>query len=209
MRSRDFILATLLVLVPIGAQGADLVVWWDEGYYAEEDEAVREIVAAFEQETGGEVELTFQPLDEHPDKIIAAVAAGRPPDFAFGAQLGNLIGGWALDDRLVDLTETVGAFSNLFEPDALAWWTFENGRTGQRALYALSIWAAPPFTSTCGRAFWSRRASRSRTSRRSGMPSGRSGAMTCSPPCAGRPDATTSGVSGFRCHAGPPTLGTS
>ena len=139
MRSRDFILATLLILVPVGAKAADLIVWWDEGYYAQEDEAVREIIAAFEQKTGKQVELTFHSLDEHPDKITAALAAGRPPDFAFGALPRQLHREWALDDRLVDLTDTVGAFSNLFDPDALAWWTFGNGRTGQRALYALSM----------------------------------------------------------------------
>ena len=32
-----------------------------KGYYAEEDEAVREIIAAFEQESGKEVELVFRP----------------------------------------------------------------------------------------------------------------------------------------------------
>ena len=139
MRSRDFIFATLLILVPIGAQGADLVVWWDEGYYAQEDEAVREIIAAFEQETGSQVELTFQPVDDHPDRITAALAAGRPPDFAFGTLFGDFISEWVLDDRLVDLTDTVGAFSNLFDPDAIAWWTYENDSTGQTGLYAVSI----------------------------------------------------------------------
>ena len=139
MRSRDFILATLLILVPFGARAADLVVWWDEGYYAQEDEAVREIIAAFEQGTRKQVELVFYPQDEHPDKVGAALAAGRPPDFAFGALLGDFIGEWALEDRLVDLTDTVGAFSNLFDPNAIAWWVLVNERTGQRALYALSI----------------------------------------------------------------------
>ena len=57
MRSRDFILATLLILVPVGAQAADLVVWWEKGYDDRENEAVREIIAAFEQETGKQVEL--------------------------------------------------------------------------------------------------------------------------------------------------------
>jgi hypothetical protein len=33
------------------------VVWWEKGFYAQEDEAVREIVAAFEQKTGKQVEL--------------------------------------------------------------------------------------------------------------------------------------------------------
>jgi hypothetical protein len=34
----------------LGARAADLVVWWDEGYY-EEHERVREIIAALEQAT--------------------------------------------------------------------------------------------------------------------------------------------------------------
>ena len=46
---------------------------------------------------------------------------------------------WAFDDRLVDLTDTVGHFSDMFDPAALAWWTLLNERTGQRALYALPI----------------------------------------------------------------------
>ena len=45
-------------------------------------------------------------------------------------------------------------------------------------------WAVRPTTSTSGRASWSRRASRSTTSRRSGTPSGRSGATRCSRRCA-------------------------
>ena len=45
------------LLVPLGAQAADLVVWWEKGFYPQADEAVAEIVAAFEQETGKQVEL--------------------------------------------------------------------------------------------------------------------------------------------------------
>jgi ABC-type glycerol-3-phosphate transport system substrate-binding protein len=53
-RLSRFVLVAVLILVPLGARAADLVVWWDEGYYAEEDEAVREIIAAFEHKTGKE-----------------------------------------------------------------------------------------------------------------------------------------------------------
>jgi hypothetical protein len=49
------VLLVLFALAPLGARAADLVVWWDEGYYAEEDEAVREIIAAFEHKTGKQV----------------------------------------------------------------------------------------------------------------------------------------------------------
>jgi ABC-type glycerol-3-phosphate transport system substrate-binding protein len=42
------VLVTLaLILAPLGAKAADLVVWWSEGYTNQEAEAVREIVAAF------------------------------------------------------------------------------------------------------------------------------------------------------------------
>ena len=64
------VLVTLaLILAPLGAKAADLVVWWDEGYHAEEHDPVREIVAAFEQKTGKQVELVFHSEAEHPEAI--------------------------------------------------------------------------------------------------------------------------------------------
>jgi multiple sugar transport system substrate-binding protein len=70
-----------LILAPLGAKAADLVVWWDKGYYPEEDAAVAELVAAFEQKTGKRVELVSHLSWEMLDKVQAAIDAGRPPDF--------------------------------------------------------------------------------------------------------------------------------
>ena len=85
LRVRAVVLAAvLIVMAPLGARAADLVVWWEKGFYPEEDEAVREIIAAFEQKTGKQVELVLHPQAELPDKIEAALEAGQPPDFAFG-----------------------------------------------------------------------------------------------------------------------------
>ena len=83
MRSRAVVFAAALILAPLGVQGADLVVWWHEGYYADEAEAVKEIVAAFEDKTSKRVELVLHPKQELPDKVVAAVEAGEPPDFVF------------------------------------------------------------------------------------------------------------------------------
>jgi multiple sugar transport system substrate-binding protein len=137
MRGRVIVLAVVLILAPFGAQAADLVVWWNEGFYPQEDEAVRETIAAFEQDSGKHVELVFYEQAELPEKLKTALAAGRPPDFAFGSVMSNYISEWAFDDRLVDLTDTVGHFSDLFDPDALNWFVLLNRKTGQRALYAL------------------------------------------------------------------------
>ena len=137
--SRTAVLATALTLAPLGARSADLVVWWDEGYYTEEHEAVEEIVAAFEQETGKQVELAFYSQDDLPGRIAAALEVGRPPDFAFGYDMVYQIGRWALEDRLVDLSDAIGPFSNMFDQDALGVALLLNGKTGRRALYPLPM----------------------------------------------------------------------
>ena len=139
MCCRILVLAVALVMSPLGARAADLVVWWDEGRYAEEGEAVREIIAAFEQDTGKQVELVFHTEDEHPKALAAALADGQPPDFAFGFLLTNYISQWAFDDRLADLSDAGGHFADFFEPDVLAWMTWRNARTGQEALYGLPM----------------------------------------------------------------------
>jgi multiple sugar transport system substrate-binding protein len=133
------LLAAMLILAPLGAQAADLVVWWNGGYYAEEDEAVREIIAAFEHETGKQVELVLHPEQELPDKLVAAVEAGRPPDFAFSIVNTRHDEQWAYEGRLVDLTDAVGHFSDLFDPDALAAVTLLDATTGRRGLHLLPV----------------------------------------------------------------------
>jgi multiple sugar transport system substrate-binding protein len=137
MRRHILVLVAAVLMAPPSAHAADLVVWWDEGYYPEEQEAVREIVAAFEQETGKQVELVFHSESEHAEAIAAALEAGKLPDFAFGLNL--LETQWAFDDQLADLSDAVGPFSNLFDPDALDQAMLLNARTGQRALYGLPV----------------------------------------------------------------------
>jgi multiple sugar transport system substrate-binding protein len=137
MLRQIIVLVLALGAAPLDAKAADLVIWWQEGFYAQEDEALREIVAAFEHKTGKQVELVFHPMTELSDQIEAALEAGQPPDFAFSLSFISDITAWFSDDRLVDLADTVGHFSDLFDPDALAWWSYNNG--GQNALIALPM----------------------------------------------------------------------
>ena len=121
------------------ARAADLVVWWEEGWYPEEDRAVAELVAAFEAKTGRDVELVRQPHDARAE-VTAALEAGRPPDFLWGlGGTAGLVGRWALEGRLADLTEAVGPLREMFDADALEHATLPNARTGGRALYALPM----------------------------------------------------------------------
>jgi multiple sugar transport system substrate-binding protein len=110
MCSRILVLAAALLLAPLGATAADLVVWWGEGFYPQENEAVREIVAAFEQTSGQQVELTFYEDAELLHKLATALDGGRPPDFTWGIELSEYLSSWAFEDRLVDLSDAIGHF---------------------------------------------------------------------------------------------------
>ena len=139
MRAQAVILAAVIAMAPLGAEAADLVVWWEKGFYAQEDEAVREIIAAFEQETGKQVELDFYPIIEVQDKAQAALEAGKPPDFLFGFFGSRRIPQWAYEDRLVDLKGVLGPLLDLFDADVIEAATLLNGSTGRRGLYALPM----------------------------------------------------------------------
>src|SRR4051812_36256468 len=99
MRVRAVLLATALTLAPPGVRAADLVVWWEKGFNPEEDQAVRETVAAFEQKTGKTVELVFPLFTEATDKVRAAVEDGRPPDFLYGTETWSIYDEWAYEGR--------------------------------------------------------------------------------------------------------------
>ena len=162
-RKQVIVLASVLAMAPLGAEAADLVVWWNEGYYAQEGEAVREIIAAFEERTGKQVELVLHPEQELPDEVVAAVEAGEPPDFAFSILNIRHSEQWAYEGRLVDLTDAIGHFADLFDRDALDAVTLLDATTGRRGSTCCR-WGLRPTMSTPGRACSSAPASRSRTS---------------------------------------------
>ena len=91
MRS-EALLAATLVMAPLGAGSANLVVWWENGFHAQEDEAVAEIPAAFEQEGGRQVELV-QPTQ--------AAEAGTSHRRLLGAQRQGLPSGTRSRDDLL------------------------------------------------------------------------------------------------------------
>jgi multiple sugar transport system substrate-binding protein len=137
MHRGAIVLAAALAMAPLGAQAADLVVWWEKGFYLQEDAAVAEIVAAFEQETGKQVELVQPEQNEIFDKAQAAIVAGNPPDFLFGTW--SEVPRWAYEDRLADLDGVLAPVLDLFDADIIEASTLLNGSTGKRGLYALPL----------------------------------------------------------------------
>jgi hypothetical protein len=77
MRSRAVILAVAIVMAPPGAGAADLVVWWEKGFYAQRDGSISEIVAAFEQGTGQRLDWRRMDLENEVAKAIVAVSDAK------------------------------------------------------------------------------------------------------------------------------------
>ena len=187
-----------LILAPLGAQAADLVVWWEKGFTPRR---IRRSVSyrRLRGEDGKQVELVRH--DVISDVACSGGARGRAAARLPVRPIAeHVIPRWAYEDRLVDLTDVIGPFKDLFDPDVFELATLLNGRDSGHGLTRCR-WAATPTTSTSGRACWSRRASPLPTFQRSGRRSGRSGATRSSPPCARPWDARTSMASGCRCRS--------
>jgi multiple sugar transport system substrate-binding protein len=128
-----------LIFMTFGAQAADLVVWWDKGFFPQADEAVTEIVAAFEQDTGKEVELVQPEQAEIQQRAEAALAARQPPDFLFSSLSQRWIPRWAHEDRCTNLEGVLGPALGLFDADAIEVSMLLNGNAGRHGLYALPM----------------------------------------------------------------------
>lgn len=63
-----------------GGSSKKITVWWNAGFYPEEDKAVREIAAAWEKKSGKTVDLQFYSTADLPTKEQAAVSSGVLPD---------------------------------------------------------------------------------------------------------------------------------
>ena len=127
-----------LVALPLPALAADLTIAWEEGFYPEEDKAVEALVAAYEQETGQDVELTFYPQEEVTETVLAALDAGTPPDVLMSLGGSNLPR-WAFDGVLADLSDVLGPIEDQFYPGILDNVRLLNGQTGETGYYAVPI----------------------------------------------------------------------
>jgi multiple sugar transport system substrate-binding protein len=110
-----------------------------QAVYPEADAAVREVIAAFEQETGKQVELVQPTQDEIMKKAESALQAEAPPDFLFSDVVESSAARWAHDGQLVDLGGVLGPVLDLFDADTIEVSTLLNGATGRRGLYALPM----------------------------------------------------------------------
>ena len=122
------------------AQASKVVVWWNKGYYPEEDAAMQKIVKEFENRAKVEVDLSFTAQEDLLKKINAALIAHRVPDVAFCFfNDWQVVPKYGWTGQLADCSDIVSDLKPRYNEKMLAVAHVLNSKTKKRAYYGLPI----------------------------------------------------------------------
>lgn len=117
-----------------------LNIWWEQGYNLEEDEAVRNIVARWQDLTGNQVKLSFFSSDELTAKAERAVRAGNPPDILMDSKADRLLyPRLAWEGKLEDVTDIIAPIEDDYGATTLKAISYYNSSQGKRSYYGVPI----------------------------------------------------------------------
>ncbi len=127
-------------LAGVANAGEKLVVWWNKGYYPEEDTAMQKIVKDFEAQKKVEVELSFTPQEDLHKKITAALIARRVPDVAFCFfNDWQVVPKYGWSGQLTDVSDFIKELMPRYNQKMLKVAYVLNGKTKKRAYYGIPI----------------------------------------------------------------------
>ncbi|MGB3404607.1 MAG: ABC transporter substrate-binding protein [Microcoleaceae cyanobacterium] len=115
-----------------------LTIWWDKSYYVQEDEAIENIIAAWQQKTGQKVNLSFISQDDIIKDTENAIEAGNPPDIVYASRgQDSSIPHWAWEGKLADVTDVVKPLKNTYSNAASQSVYLYNQQHQKRSYYAI------------------------------------------------------------------------
>ncbi|WP_413167380.1 ABC transporter substrate-binding protein [Capilliphycus salinus ALCB114379] len=126
--------------VPINNNDSSVRIWWTNGYYPEEDEAIQQIVQQWENESGFKAELNFLAEEVNLQRTKAAIETDNPPDIAY-----NPKGEFALNPRVAwegkgsEVSEVLEPMKNRYSSSAIRSTFLYNSLTKNRGYYAVPI----------------------------------------------------------------------
>ncbi|MDJ0553714.1 MAG: ABC transporter substrate-binding protein [Microcoleaceae cyanobacterium MO_207.B10] len=117
-----------------------LTIWWTKGFYPEEDEAIKQIVANWKKKTGYPVQLFLLSDDENLEMALEAVAAENPPDIVYNRRVEfSMSPRLAWEGKLADVSDVIEPVKSLYSKTALASVNLKNNVTKERSYYAVPI----------------------------------------------------------------------
>ncbi len=102
------------------ADSKTLTVWWNLGFYQAEDQAFRDMVAAWEKESGYKMNLSMIEGDALDEKVISAITTGQVPDLVYSDHgSAQTLPKAAWDGKLVDVSDVVQTQQSEYSETAL------------------------------------------------------------------------------------------
>jgi multiple sugar transport system substrate-binding protein len=122
------------------AQAKKLTVWWNRGYYKEEDEAMLKIAEEFKKTKNIDLEISFTIQEDLLKKIISAMTVRKGPDVAFCFYNDwEVVPKYAWEGRLVETTDLINElkprYNEKFLQAAYVW----DNVAKKRAYYGVPI----------------------------------------------------------------------
>ena len=97
-----------------------LTIWWNRGYYPEQEEALKKVVVDWEEKTNNKVKLLFFSEDDILQAAIDALEVGKTPDILFSERAEfTLIPQWAREGKLVDVSDVIKPVKKSYDTTAL------------------------------------------------------------------------------------------
>ncbi|MDB9525362.1 ABC transporter substrate-binding protein [Oscillatoria sp. CS-180] len=140
----------VLAIAACGSNSSDIVVeptlprtlriFWNQGFYPEEDLALQQLIEAWEVESGIEVELTLYSSDDILNQATVALENDNPPDVLFAHRADyTLQPQWAWEGKLVDVSDVLEPYLDDYTPAALEAAYLYDETKGDRSYYGVPI----------------------------------------------------------------------
>jgi multiple sugar transport system substrate-binding protein len=121
------------------AQATTAVVWMNQGFVPQEDDAFRKTAADYEKASGNKLDYSIMPFTALNQKTISALTSGEVPDLIFHDAPATILPQNAWDDKLADVSDVVAAYQPVLSEAAIACSTYYNNATKRRSYYLAPI----------------------------------------------------------------------
>ena len=117
-----------------------LRIFWNQGFYPEEDQALEQVINQWQAETDIPVELSLYSSDDILNQTAIALENGDPPDIVFAHRADYTLGPrWAWEGKLADVSDVIEPVKELYSPTALAAAYLYNKTEDKRSYYGVPI----------------------------------------------------------------------
>ena len=125
---------------PLSTDTEKLNIWWQDGFYPEEIDALERIIDDWEAESSIDVDLTVIPQKDILQEVERAIADGTQPDILY-AGVGDItiFPRLAWDGQLADVSDVISPLADRYAESALAAVNYPNRDLGDRSYYAVPL----------------------------------------------------------------------